>query len=67
MQGFMLSKEREAEVKKQAKGDKFEITKLKQELRHKEKTLAEMAALLVLQKTSEPFTGKSQRTANFNR
>ncbi|WP_442478224.1 IS3 family transposase [Vibrio aerogenes] len=50
MQGFMSAKEREAEAKKQAKADKQEIKALKKELRHKEKALAETAALLVLRK-----------------
>ncbi|WP_443088413.1 IS3 family transposase [Vibrio sp. McD22-P3] len=53
MQGFMSSKEREAEVKKQAKADKLEIKELKKELRHKEKALAETAALLVLPKKAQ--------------
>ncbi|WP_456294472.1 IS3 family transposase [Vibrio renipiscarius] len=50
IQGFMSSKEREAEAKKQAKADKHEIKELKKELRFKEKALAETAALLVLRK-----------------
>ncbi|USD64080.1 IS3 family transposase [Vibrio sp. SCSIO 43136] len=53
MQGFMSNKEREAEAKKQAKADKLEIKELKKELRHKEKALAETAALLVLKKKAE--------------
>ncbi len=55
MQGFMSSKEREAEAKKQAKADKLEIKELKKELRHEEKALAETAALLVLRKKLRAF------------
>lgn len=58
MQGFQSSKEREAEAKKQAKADKLEIKELKKELRHKEKTLAETAALLVLRKKLRAFYGE---------
>ncbi|WP_165905216.1 transposase, partial [Vibrio crassostreae] len=58
MQGFMSSKEREAEAKKQAKADKLEIKELKKELRHKEKALAETAALLVLRKKLRAFYGE---------
>ena len=55
----LLSKEHEAEAKKQAKADKLEIKELKKDLRLKEKALAETAALLVLRKSWEPFTGKN--------
>lgn len=58
MQGFMSSKEREAEAKRQAKADKREIKELKKELRHKEKALAETAALLVLRKKLRAFYGE---------
>jgi transposase-like protein len=58
MQGFMSAKEREAEAKKQAKADKQEIKALKKELRHKEKALAETAALLVLRKKLRAFYGE---------
>ncbi|MFS1414458.1 transcriptional regulator [Vibrio sp. 10N.286.49.C2] len=55
MQGFMPSKEGEAETKKQAKADKHEIKELKNEFRVKEKALAESAALLVLRKKLRTF------------
>ena len=58
MQGFMSSKEREAETKRQANADKREIKALKKELRHKEKALAEAAALLVLRKKLRAFYGE---------
>ena len=58
MQGFMSSKEREAQAKKQAKADKLEIKELKKELRLKEKALAETAALLVLRKKLRAFYGE---------
>ncbi len=58
MQGFMTQKEREAEVKKQAKADKCEIKELKKELRYKEKALAETTALLVLRKKLRAFYGE---------
>lgn len=54
----MSSKERDVEVKKQAKEDKLEIKELKKELRHKEKALAETAALLVLRKKLRAFYGE---------
>jgi len=58
MQGFMSSKEKEAQAKKQARADKQEIKELKKELRHKEKALAETAALLVLRKKLRAFYGE---------
>lgn len=58
MQGFMSSQDLEAEAKKQAKADKREIKELKRELRHKEKALAETAALLVLRKKLRAFYGE---------
>lgn len=58
MHGFMSSKEREAEAKRQAKEDKHEIKALKKELRYKEKALAETAALLVLRKKLRAFYGE---------
>ena len=58
MHGFMSTKELEAEAKKQAKADKREIKELKKELRHKEKALAETAALLVLRKKLRAFYGE---------
>ncbi|CAM5185391.1 hypothetical protein OURE66S_02902 [Oligella ureolytica] len=42
--------EQEQSLRKQAKTDRLEIKKLQRELRHKEKALAEAAALLVLRK-----------------
>jgi len=58
MQGFTSSKEKEAQAKKQARADKQEIKELKKELRHKEKALAETAALLVLRKKLKAFYGE---------
>ena len=43
MQGFMSSKEREAEAKRQSKADKREIKELKKELRHKEKSSSQVS------------------------
>ena len=54
----MSNKEREADIKKQAKADKNEIKALKKELRIKEKALAETAALLVLRKKLRAFYGE---------
>lgn len=50
MQGFKSSKAQQKLERKQAQADKKEIKQLKRELRHKEKALAETAALLVLRK-----------------
>lgn len=50
LQGFQSSAEAKKQERLQAKADKAEIKKLKRELRHKEKALAETAALLVLRK-----------------
>lgn len=58
MQGFKSTKAQEAEAKKQARTDKQEIKALKKELRHKEKALAETAALLVLRKKLRAFYGE---------
>lgn len=58
LQGFNSSKESEAKAKKQAIADKQEIKELKQELRYKEKALAETAALLVLRKKLRAFYGE---------
>ena len=58
MQGFMSTQAQEAQAKKQAKADKQEIKALKKELRHKEKALAETAALLVLRKKLRAFYGE---------
>ena len=48
--GFLSSEAQKKAIKRQAKADKIEIKTLKKELRHKEKALAETAALLVLRK-----------------
>lgn len=58
MNGFTSTKEQAAQVKKQAQADKQEIKSLKKELRHKEKALAETAALLVLRKKLKAFYGE---------
>ena len=50
LKGFHSSAEVKKQERIQAKADKAEIKKLKRELRHKEKALAETAALLVLRK-----------------
>lgn len=50
LQGFQSSTELAKQERKQAKADRVEIKQLKRELRHKEKALAETAALLVLRK-----------------
>ena len=50
LQGFQRSAEQEQSLRKQARNDRQEIKKLQRELRHKEKALAEAAALLVLRK-----------------
>jgi putative transposase len=54
-------------LKEQTKEDKANIQSLKKDLRFKEKALAETAALLVLRKSSRPFTGKNQRMINTSR
>lgn len=50
LQGFQRSEEQEKALRKQARSDKKQIKQLQRELRHKEKALAETAALLVLRK-----------------
>ena len=50
LQGFQRSAEQEKAIRQQARSDKQEIKQLRRELRHKEKALAEAAALLVLRK-----------------
>jgi transposase-like protein len=50
LRGFQRSDEQNRAIRQQAKTDKAEISKLKKELRLKEKALAETAALLVLRK-----------------
>ncbi len=53
--GFKVSKEHQKEVTKRTKADQLKIKSLKKELRHKEKALAETAALLVLRKKLDAF------------
>ena len=53
--GFKVSKEQQKEVTKKTKADQLKIKSLKKELRHKEKALAETAALLVLRKKLDAF------------
>ena len=65
--GFHRSEQQIKTIKQQAKEDKAKIKSLKKDLRYKEKTLAETAALLMLQKSSRPFTVKNQRTINASR
>jgi transposase-like protein len=55
LSGFTVSKEQQKEVTKKAKSDQLKIKSLKKELRHKEKALAETAALLVLRKKLDAF------------
>lgn len=50
LQGFANSREQAKTTQRQRQEDKKAIKKLKRELRHKEKALAETAALLVLRK-----------------
>ena len=57
--GFKLSQEQQKEVAKKAKVDRLTIKSLKKELRHKEKALAETAALLVLRKKLDAFWEKT--------
>ena len=47
---FQRSAEREKQLRKKSLADQKQIKKLERELRHKEKALAETAALLVLRK-----------------
>lgn len=53
--GFHLSTAQQKEAAKKAKTDQLKIKTLKKELRHKEKALAETAALLVLRKKLDAF------------
>jgi len=57
--GFKISQEQQKEVAKKAKVDQLKIKSLKKELRHKEKALAETAALLVLRKKLDAFWEKT--------
>ena len=53
--GFDLGKQQQKEGIKKTKADQRKIKSLKKELRHKEKALAETAALLVLRKKLNAF------------
>ena len=53
--GFKVSKEQQKEVTKKTKADQLKIKSLQKELRHKEKALAETAAILVLRKKLNAF------------
>jgi len=53
--GFNISKEQQKEATKKTKSDQLTIKALKNELRRKEKALAETAALLVLRKKLDAF------------
>jgi len=57
--GFKVSQEQQKEVAKKAKVDRLKIKSLEKELRHKEKALAETAALLVLRKKLDAFWEKT--------
>lgn len=57
LNGFATSQLTQNEIKKQAKSDKARISQLEKELRHKEKALAEAAALLLLRKKARAFYG----------
>ncbi|MEP1214784.1 IS3 family transposase [Marinobacter sp.] len=61
LQGFQRSAEREKQLRKKSQSDQKQIKKLERELRHKEKALAETAALLVLRKKLDGALGKRQR------
>ena len=60
LNGFQASGALAKEIKQQSKSDKAQIKQLKAELRHKEKALAEAAALLVLSKKLEAFRGEEE-------
>lgn len=55
LSGFAVSQQQQKEAIKKAKADQHKIKSLKKELRHKEKALAETAALLVLRKKLSAF------------
>lgn len=55
LSGFNKTKTQQKETLKNAKADQLKIKSLKKELRHKEKALAETAALLVLRKKLNAF------------
>lgn len=53
--GFNIGQDQQKEAAKKAKADQRKIKSLQKELRHKEKALAETAALLVLRKKLDAF------------
>jgi len=55
LSGFKVSHDQQKEAAKKTKADQLKIKSLKKELRHKEKALAETAALLVLRKKLDAF------------
>ena len=59
LQGFQRSAEQEKALRRQARNDKEQIKNLQRELRHKEKALAEAAALLVLRKKLNALWGNT--------
>ncbi len=58
MSGFKSKAAQAKEIRQQTKADKAQIKSLKSELRHKEKALAETAALLVLRKKAAALFGE---------
>lgn len=58
MSGFQSKAAQTKEIHQQTKANKAEIKSLKKELRHKEKALAETAALLVLRKKAAALFGE---------
>ena len=58
LQGFQTNEQQAKELKQRTKEDKAEIKLLKNDLRFKEKALAEMVALLVLRKKLKAFYGE---------
>lgn len=60
LSGFETSGEQDKKLKERSKGDKAKIKSLERELRHKEKALAETAALLVLRKKLNALWGEDQ-------
>jgi len=59
LSGFKVTQEQQKEAAKKAKADQLKIKSLQKELRHKEKALAETAALLVLRKKLDAFWEKT--------
>jgi putative transposase len=58
LQGFQTNEQQAKDLKQRTKEDKAEIKLLKNDLRFKERALAEMAALLVLRKKLKAFYGE---------